>query len=102
VYNNVGHLVVFDWELKSERVPMAFRLENAVGGMAFTADGSAVVTTHPDGTLRGRRSDNPGMELFTFRGPTGYTRCLQLTADGTLAITDAPGATAIVWELPRE
>lgn len=71
-----------------------------MGGLAFTHDGGAVVTAHADGTVRGRKAAD-GARTLKLRGPAGYLWCLQLTADGKLAVTDAPGATAHVWKLPK-
>jgi len=58
------------------------------------------VTTHGDGTIRTWKATT-GDRAFTLRGPAGYLWRLQLTADGKHAITDAPGATALVWKLPK-
>lgn len=99
-YHNDGYLVVLDPATGSGTFPVMFKLEEAVGGLAFAAGGAVVVTNHADGTVRGRRADAPGKEAFTLRGPAGYSAQLQLTADGKLAIADAPGATAVVWKLP--
>ena len=75
-----------------------FTLNTAVGGLAFAPDGATVVTTHGDGTVRGWKAAD-GAEAFTLRGPAGYVERVQVTADGKFAITDAPGATALVWKL---
>jgi len=69
-----------------------------VGGLTFAPEGAAVVTTHADGTIRGWKAAD-GTPAFKLRGPSGYVERLQLTADGEFAITDSPGATALVWKL---
>jgi WD40 repeat protein len=98
-YHNDTTLVLFDWELKSPSHAKLFKYEEAVGGMEFTPDGSALVTAHSNGTVRGWRTANPEKPTFSFRGPAGYSSGLQITGDGKYAITNAPGATAIVWKL---
>ncbi len=98
-YYNDGELVLFDIGKDTAIWTQKFTLNTAVGGLAFAGNG-AVVTTHGDGTVRGWKAAD-GTEAFVLRGPSGYVERLQVTADGTHAITDAPGATAIVWKLPK-
>lgn len=100
VYHSTVGLVVYDWNGKRATNPVGFGYADAVGGVAFTTDGSSVVTIHLDGTLRGRRADDPTRVTFSLQGPAGYVQDLQLSADGKLAISDSPDATAVVWKLP--
>lgn len=93
-YYNQGELVLFELGRGDATWRQTFKLDDAVGGLAFTHDG-AVVTAHPDGTVRGWKAAD-GARTLKLRGPAGYLWCLQLTADGKLAVTDAPGATALV------
>lgn len=99
MHHNNGELMLFDI---GKNVPLwrqTFTHNTAVGAVAFGANGT-VVSTHADGTVRGWKAAD-GAAAFTLRGPAGYVDRLQLTADGTRAITSAPGATALVWKLPK-
>lgn len=98
-YYNDGELMVFDIGTKAAVWRRPFKLRDAVGGLAFAPDG-LVVTTHADGMVRGWAAKD-GAPAFTLRGPDGYVYGLQVSADGRRAVTDAPGATALVWELKK-
>jgi WD40 repeat protein len=100
-YYNQAELVLFDTDKTDAIWRQTFKLEDAVGGLAFGANGDAVVTVHADGTLRGWKAAD-GESAFKLRGPAGYVWVLQLTPDGKHAITDTPGATALVWNLPQK
>jgi WD40 repeat protein len=97
-YFNDGELVLFDIEKGDAIWRQSFKLDDAVGGLCFAPDGSAVITTHADGSIRGWKATD-GAPTFQLRGTPGYIGRLQLTSDGTFAITDSPGATALVWKL---
>jgi WD40 repeat protein len=77
-----------------------FGSADALDALAFSADGLTLLTTHADGMIRGWKVAD-GARAFALRGPVGRIQHLQLGADGALAITDAPGATALVWKLPK-
>lgn len=96
-YYNDGELLLYDIAKGEADWRQKFKLEEAVGEVAFTPDGAAVLTTHIDGTIR-EWAARDGARTTPFRGPGGTTFGLQLTADGKHAITDAPGATALVWK----
>lgn len=98
-YYNDGELMVFDVGTKAAVWRRSFKLADAVGGLAFLPDGS-VATTHADGAVRGWAAKD-GSPQFALRGPDGYVYGLQVSADGRRAVTDAPGATALVWELKK-
>ncbi len=99
VYKNDSQLAVFDWGLKEVAAAKSVPYGEHPLDLAFVPDGSAVLTAHPDGTVRSRRADAPDEAGVVVRGPAGYGARLQLSADGTRAVTAAPGATALVWKL---
>jgi outer membrane protein assembly factor BamB len=100
-YYNDGHLYLID--LATDRVAWRhdFTLDTAIVGLAFTPDGRAVLSTHADGQARTLDAAT-GRPVDRFRVlPTGAGD-FALSADGSLAVAAAPGATALVWALtPR-
>jgi WD40 repeat protein len=97
-YYNNSDLVIFEPGKGEPIWRQSFDLAEALGGLLFTPDGSAVLTTHPDGSIRAWKAAT-GERSWTLRGPAGYVVRLQVTPGGKLAVTDAPGATALVWKL---
>jgi hypothetical protein len=61
-------------------------------GIVLALDGTRAAVRVPDGI--------DVLNLDTGE-VAGYVEYLQLSADGELAITVAPGATAPVWKLPK-
>ena len=96
-YNN-SYLAVVDLATGMAKSHAAFKMEEAIGGLAFTSDSSTLVTAHADGTIRSWTANELKKPRLTLRGRAGYIHCLQLSAEGDLAITDSPDATAIVWK----
>src|SRR5437660_340088 len=77
-------LALADWSI-------TYRYTERYGLTAVSGDGRLTVS-HYDETATGK----PASELA---GTGGYLGQLQLSADGRVAMTEAPGATALVWSL---
>jgi WD40 repeat protein len=75
-----------------------FSPEQALNAVLFAPSGAWLVTGHYDGGLRlwETATGKPALERTL---PAGRIRSLQLSADGRLAVTDSPDATALVWSL---
>jgi WD40 repeat protein len=77
--------------------------QGAIGGLGFTPSGRWLLSMHMDGRIRVWETLT-GKLAFELAGPpvAGSFPGLQLSADGRLAVSDGPGAVALVWSLvPR-
>jgi WD40 repeat protein len=99
---NDGHLFLID--LTSDRAVWRhdFDAKIAVRTAAFMPHGRTLVLGHSDGRVRTWNAAT-GQAVERFRNPPEAVKDITLSADGRRAVSVAPAATALVWELrPRE
>jgi WD40 repeat protein len=96
--HNNGRLAVLDRDTGKPRWQADFPVERGIGAVAFSSSGRWLLTAHRDGRIRVWEA-RTGQVAHELAGPMGSVWGLQVSGDGRLAITDAPGATALIWSL---
>ncbi|MCI0465329.1 MAG: PQQ-binding-like beta-propeller repeat protein [Gemmataceae bacterium] len=96
--HNDGCLAMLDLETGKLRWQADFKSEQGVGAVTFNSSGRWLLTTHRDGRIRMWEA-RTGQPVHELAGPMGSVWGVQVSGDGRLAITDAPGATALIWSL---
>ncbi len=74
-------------------------LESRVLCLAFSPDGTKILTGRDDGTVQ-LRDTATGKECTSFKGHTAKVNCVAFSANGQLAASGSDDTNIVLWQLP--